>query len=95
MSKRKSQLKHSLQRASLRAGADLKQHEYNKLLTDIQDGNAEFVERQSNRVTKFKVELEGKEFIAVYDKHRKVIVTFLYPEGDKLAKDLEELYPSN
>lgn len=49
-------------------------------------GKARFVDRQSNRVTRWVVEDEGREFPVVYDSRRKTIVTVL-PEGSLRPRD--------
>jgi len=43
----------------------------------IQTNKAQFVDRQSNRITRWKIEFKGLELIAVYDSIRKTVVTFL------------------
>lgn len=52
----------------------------------IQTGKAEFIKRQSLRVTIWAIQLDGKEVIAVYDKVRNTIVTFL-PDRTRLGDD--------
>ena len=50
-----------------------------KILTKlIQNAKIPFVERQSNRITKWRWINNGKSYILVYDKERKQIVTILF-----------------
>lgn len=81
MGKRKSQERHARRRASERLGLNLNSEHYSAIISRIQrNTDVEFVGRQSNRVTLWRVHFNEKEFIAVYDKHRKSLVTVLLPE---------------
>lgn len=88
--KRKAQLKHAKRRFADRFEISLNDNEYLQLVNKIQKGNAEFVERQSNRVTVWDVEHAEKTIRVVYDKRTKVIVTALpiYDLGN--SEDSEE-----
>lgn len=46
-----------------------------EIVNKIQDNKAEFYDRQSLRVTRWVVEINGKKAIVVYDAKRKVLVT--------------------
>ena len=83
-----SQKKHALKRCSQRLGVDLQEQEYNDLLKKIQNNEAVFHSKQSNRVSRFKVSIRGKEAIAVYDKHRKTIITFLFEAPDPILQNI-------
>lgn len=78
--KSKSQKTHALNRAKQRVGWGTSQQEIDDCIRQIISGEAKFYERQSNRVTKWWVTIDGKEVIAVYDKNRKTIVTFITKE---------------
>ncbi len=75
-----SEQKHALRRFSCRFDRDLSIKEYQNIVNLIQSGKAELVDRQSNRITRWKVQIEDINAIAVYDKIRKAVVTFLLPE---------------
>jgi hypothetical protein len=73
-SKAKAQKRHALHRSVERFGVAF---DFDEAIRKIQAGKAQFVRRQSLRVTMWKVEMAGKEVIAVYDKQRKTIVTVM------------------
>jgi hypothetical protein len=77
-SKHKNQILHARRRAKERAGIDLTPDLRRQLINDIQKGRAKFMWSQSNRVSVWRVFLAGKKFLAIYDKDRHSIVTFLY-----------------
>ena len=52
-----------------------------KIRKQIRNGESELVKRQSNRVTHHRVFLHGVKMIAVWDKKRREIITFL-KEGE-------------
>lgn len=68
---------HAKKRAEQRYGVTLNRHGLRDLVEDIRSGRAQFVERQSNRITLWFVQLGDKTARAVYDKQRGTIVTFL------------------
>lgn len=53
----KTQRRHALQRAAERYGLNLTRLEFDGLIRDIQEGRAKLVERQSNRVALYEVEI--------------------------------------
>lgn len=55
---------------------------HDELVRQIQDGRAKFLSRQSNRLTRFLVDLHGIPTVACYDKHRKLIVTVWKHEAE-------------
>ncbi len=75
-----AQRKHSAHRLLQRFDIVLSKIEHDKLILDIQEGRAKFLDRQSIRVTRWMVTVNGKEFCAVYDKKQKQISTFLTQE---------------
>jgi hypothetical protein len=75
--KKKAQLKHARRRFEGRFDIHLNDNEYLQLVNKIQQGRAEFVERQSNRVTIWNVDHQDKTIRVVYDKRTKVIVSAL------------------
>ena len=58
-----------------RVGQVLNQKE---LIWKIQNGELEFIERQSNRVSLFRYVINGTAYKIVYDRQRKQVVTILY-----------------
>lgn len=75
--KKADQVKHAKRRFKARLGLRLTPKLYAAMIQNIQDGDAELVEKQSNRVSIFKVELDGNKLSVVYDKNTKAIVTVL------------------
>ena len=52
--------------------------DHDELVKQIQSNKLKLHSRQSNRVTKWYWEKNGKTYIVVYDKERKRVVTVLY-----------------
>lgn len=77
MSKVRHQKRHTKMRAAQRYDVWLSSDDVKSLVAQIQNGKAEFVDRQSNRVTLWIVEHQGTKIRVVYDKQRKSIVTCL------------------
>ena len=84
--KRKNQIKHAKRRFKKRFDISLNENQYNQLVNRIKKGKADFVRRQSNRVTIWDLQFEGHEIRVVYDKHTSAIVTALYPNQRPLEK---------
>jgi hypothetical protein len=82
--KRKNQIKHAKKRFQKRFDIDLNANQYIQLVNRIKKGKADFVRRQSNRVTIWDMNFEGKHIRVVYDKKTSAIVTALYPDGKPL-----------
>ncbi len=82
MSKLQTVLKHANRRCKERFGVSLKKAEQRELVKLIQQHEAVFVERQSNRITVWDVFYKGRDMRVVYDKSRKAIVTVLVPEPE-------------
>ncbi len=77
-SKKKNVKKHFQKRSLERVGVLLNEKE---LVRKIQNHELEFVERQSNRKTVFRLKYLDKTYRIVYDKQRKQIITILYEVG--------------
>lgn len=78
--KRNAQIKHCWMRGMQRYGVAIGPEENARLVLTIEHQVAGFIERQSNNVTVWEVECQGKKIPVIYDKKRKVIVTCLPPE---------------
>lgn len=75
VSKKKSVKKHFFKRSLERVGVLLDEKE---IIRKIQNQELEFVERQSNRRTVFRIKYLGTKYRVVYDKIRKQIITVLF-----------------
>jgi len=82
--KRKNQIKHARRRFKSRFDISLNSNQYNQLVNRIKKGKADFVRRQSNRVTIWDMDFEGHLIRVVYDKKTAAIVTALYPNNEAL-----------
>jgi len=71
------QISHAKRRFKARLGLKLTPKLYASMIQDIQGGQAELVDKQSNRVSIFRLEVDGHTVKVVYDKHTKAIVTVL------------------
>ena len=72
---------HAKKRALQRYGVNLPTTAQAAIVKLIQKGQARWLKTQSNRVTHWAVEWEGKILPVVYDKLRKQLVTVLPPEA--------------
>lgn len=72
--KKDGQRIHAMRRAAERFDIRVEPEEIVKL---IQRGQARFLLKESNRLHHFRVVYQGKEMDCVYDRKRKMIVTFL------------------
>jgi hypothetical protein len=84
-SKAKKQSRHARRRARERYALDLHQDAQQQIIRMIQDGEARFIRRQSQRVSLWEVEHDGLRLPIVYDRKRKTIVTVL-PQEELLSK---------
>lgn len=73
-------MQHCIRRFRERFGIELHEHQYYEMVKQITSGHALFIDKQSNRVSRFWVELEGQRFAVAYDRLRSKIVTVLMPE---------------
>ena len=88
--KKKAQLRHARNRFNTRFDIQLNENQYLQLVNKIQNGTAEFVDRQSNRVTIWNVMHEETTIRVVYDKRTKVIVSALPIYGLENKPRIEE-----
>lgn len=79
LSKQAAQFRHAVKRARERYGLELDRDQYMVLCQQIQDGVGEYLGRQSNRLTVWRIGYGGCSYNVVYDKQRHRIVTFLPP----------------
>lgn len=79
LSKKAAQNKHAKKRAEERFGIKLNKTDIHQIVTCIQEkrDNVAFVKALSNRVSVWKIDFNNAVALALYDKHRKNIVTFL------------------
>lgn len=77
MSKVRSLKAHSKDRSTRRYGLTLTNEDLRLLVRKIQCGKGEFVEKQSNRITRWKIEHRDRMWDLIYDKERHRIVTCL------------------
>ena len=85
MSKAKAQRNHAKKRSVERFGAAIGDTGLAKIVAQIQNGQAKFVERQSLRISVWEIDYHGQRCNVVYDKQRKTIVTFLFTDDSPLA----------
>jgi len=78
---------HAIRRAAERYGLRIGKRTLQRLVADIQQGRGTFIRRQSNRVSLWQLNVEGRPVRVVYDRLRKTIVTFLPPESAGGAND--------
>lgn len=100
LSKAAAQFRHAQRNAAERYSVHFNKEGYDALCRQIQDGKGEYLGKQSNRVTVWRIDAmatttEGQvpvKAVVIYDKLRHRIVTFL-PKGITDAKgvDLSEL----
>jgi hypothetical protein len=77
MSKRKNCKRHFKRRMRERHGLWVNNGDLKKIVGAIQGGNCKLIQKQSNRVSVYEIEYEGKELSIVYDHMRSVPVTVL------------------
>lgn len=70
---------HAKRRAEERFGLKLNRDDYRELVLKIRGGKAEFLGRESLRLTHWAVEWSGQSMHAVYDSKRHNVVTVMYP----------------
>ena len=86
ITKAKAQQQHAMTRLRQRYGLELNKNDYCNIVSIIKkastgrEAEAEFITRQSNRVSVWKVLYAGFQLVAVYDRMRKTVCTFLPPE---------------
>lgn len=82
-----AQREHFKRRIAERCGITVNRHTYRDIIEAIQDNRATFVEKQSNRISVWLLEVQGVQVKVVYDKQRKTLVTALTPEMDTNLRD--------
>lgn len=76
--KKRCQFIHLQKRARERFGLTINERDHKDMILSIQNGVAEFIDKQSHRVSRWKVILkDGTAAVAIYDKMRSSIVTLL------------------
>jgi hypothetical protein len=82
---------HTKKRAEQRYNIFLNRHDLRELALQIQNGQARFVEKQSNRVSVWDVSLEkfGLVMRVPYDKKRARVITIFPPEALQQPAPLE------
>lgn len=63
-----------------RFGIEANKTDLDNIIEQIESGRAIFIEKQSNRVSAFLVELKDIKMAVIYDKQRNMVVTCLPPE---------------
>jgi hypothetical protein len=86
LTKAQSQRAHAKRRAEERYGLSLNRNGQDEIVRKIQYGEAELVERQSNRVTIWKVCFQNTWIKVVYDSSRHTIASVL-PMEDRSFND--------
>lgn len=76
-SKAKTQRIHAARRCFQRYGFRLSKRQQDQIVHQIELGDAELVEHQTNRVSVFKANCEDQELYVVYDKKRKTLASVL------------------
>jgi len=77
-SKARAQFIHTAKRMRERFDMTIGRGMYGIFVSEIQTGKAEFMRKQSNRVTIWRTKHDGQSIVLVYDKMRKTIVTALH-----------------
>lgn len=77
MTKTESERIHTKRRALERFGITLTTLDIKRIVKNIQDSKYEFLCRDSHRVSKWKVDLNGQTVCAVYDRDRKNLITVM------------------
>lgn len=79
-SKQRCQRRHAQKRAAERTGLNLGPKRQAEIIAMIQGGRAQFVRKDSNRITVFDVSFEQVTLRVCYDKQRKSLATVFTPE---------------
>ena len=75
-----SQRLHAQRRFKERYNEELSTKDYNVMCSMIRNSKATFLEKQTNRISKFKIVFKNRDVYLCYDKQRHTVVTFLKPE---------------
>lgn len=83
MSKKTQQESHAKRRFKERFGISFTKHMHDEFMFQIRHSQAELLEKQSNRVSKFRVKYKEEHYTIIYDRERKTIVTVLPKSADQ------------
>jgi len=75
--KKQAEFCHSFKRVKERYELELNKTEIKEIISLIQSNQAEFVIKESNRVSHFRVPYKDKKLYVVYDRKRHMTITFL------------------
>ena len=75
--KEESQRIHVKVRAAERFGLNLVRRDIDAIVTEVREGRAEFLGRQSNRLSVFRVRYQGAGMKIVYDSNRQTLASVL------------------
>ena len=84
------EMRHSQKRAWERFGMRLSDDDYRELCRAVQGGQARFILAQSRRISLHEVQFGGQRMVAVWDKARSRICSFLRPDQVLGAPDWYE-----
>lgn len=82
--KKLNQRKHFKRRMFERYGVEINRKDIETIVKSIQNREAKFLSRTSNRVTLWEVDYQGLAIPVVYDSQRKTVVTAL-PQEDQIS----------
>lgn len=91
INKANSLLRHSKRRASERYGVNIGRAGLWDIVNKIRSGRAIFIRKETNRISEWKVEHGGVLMRVIYDRRRKMVVTFLPPEGCSFGHEPEPI----
>ena len=80
LDKKYAQRVHAKNRLKERYGIEINRHDYTALCSMIQGNHGIFMEKQSRNRSVWVLRFQQKWLVAVYDKERKQIASFLPPE---------------
>ena len=83
--KAENQKAHAKRRAEERFGINIS---ISRVVKMIQNGESRCIRKQNNRLSHHKIVYEGKEMVAIYDRVRKVVTTFLYTSREEYEKKI-------
>lgn len=81
---------HFRTRSLERVGYVLSEGQQRDMIADIRYGRAEFVDRSSHRVTRWRFVIDHTPYIVIYDKSRKLLVT-LWKDEPGSQMDLDDV----
>lgn len=78
---KQQQQRHAIQRFWERHGLKVTTHDLEQMREQIQSGGAEFLRKQTLRVSAYRVQVQGTEVEVLYDKHTHTVMTVVSREG--------------